>query len=106
MRAKYLQLLVKLVKTHLDTGRHHKALEINKELLAEDRLNEPAYRLLMICCSLVGNRSEIPRIFNRLQERLLRSFSIEPDSQTTALKNALLGGVSPTPSMWQNETIV
>jgi DNA-binding SARP family transcriptional activator len=106
LKANYLKLLVKLVKTHLETGSYHHALQINTELVAEDRLCEPAYRLLMICCSLVGNRSEIPRIFNRLQERLLRSFSIEPDPQTAALKNALLAGVSPTPSMWQKETIV
>ncbi len=106
LRADYLQLLVKLVKTHLDLGRYHQALQINNELVTEDRLCEPAYRLLMICCSLVGNRSEIPRIFNRLQERLLRSFSIEPDPDTAVLKNVLLGGVIPTPSMWQKETIV
>ncbi len=106
LRASYLHLLVKVIKTLLDTGRYHQALETNQELLAEDKLCEPAYRLLMICCSLVGNRSEIPRIFNRLQERLLRSFNIEPDPLTTAMKNALLGGVSPTPSMWQKETIV
>jgi len=106
LRAEYLQLLLKLVKTQLETGRYHQALEISKELLAEDRLCEPGYRLLMICCSLVGNRSEIPRIYNRLEERLLRSFNIAPDPQTSTLKNALLEGSSPTPAMWQKETVV
>jgi hypothetical protein len=60
----------------------------------------------MVCCILVGNRSEIPRIYNRLEERLLRNFNIAPDPQTRALKNALLEGSSPTPAMWQKETIL
>jgi LuxR family maltose regulon positive regulatory protein len=106
LRAEYLQLLLKLVKTQLETGRYHQALEINKELLAQDRLCEPCYRLLMICCALVGNRGEIPRVYNRLEERLLRSFNISPDPQSSALKNALLQGSSPTPEMWQKETIL
>jgi ATP/maltotriose-dependent transcriptional regulator MalT/DNA-binding SARP family transcriptional activator len=106
LHAEYLQLLLKLVKTQLETGRYHQAIESNKELLAKDRLCEPGYRLLMVCCSLVGNRSEIPRIYNRLEERLVRSFNISPDPQTSALKSALLAGSSPTPEMWQKETIL
>jgi DNA-binding SARP family transcriptional activator len=106
LRAEYLQLLLKSVKIQLETGRYHQALEINKELLAQDRLCEAGYRLLMICCALVGNRSEIPRIYNRLEERLLRSFNVSPDPQTSALKNALLQGSSVTAEMWQKETIL
>lgn len=106
LKSACLQLLLKLVKMHLEAGRYHRALELNKELIAEDRLCEPAYRLLMICSSLVGNRSEVPRIYERLQERLLRSFGIEPDPQTAVLKNQLLGGVAPTASLWQKETLI
>ena len=106
LRAGYLQLLSELAKTQLETGRYHQALETSKELLAQDRLCEPGYRLLMVCCSLVGNRSEIPRIYKRLEERLLRSFNISPDPQTSALKHSLLHGGSPTPEMWRKETIL
>jgi ATP/maltotriose-dependent transcriptional regulator MalT/DNA-binding SARP family transcriptional activator len=106
LRATYLKLQVTLVKMLLDMGRCHQALEINKELLEVDRLCEPAYRLLMICCTLVGNRSELPRIYNRLEDRLMRSFKIEPDPRTVRLKNALLEGTSPSAELWQSETIV
>jgi len=106
LQAIYLKLLFKLVIILLDSEKFHLALETNKELLEADKLCEPAYRLLMICCSFVGNRSEIPRLYTRLQDRLLRSFNIQPDPQTTALKNALLNGTSPDPSMWQKQALI
>jgi len=106
LRNRYLRLLMKLIKMHLDSGKNRQALEVNQELLVLDRLCEPAYRLLMICSSLVGNRSEIPRIFNRLHERLTRTFGIAPDPKTVTLKNSLLNGATPTARHWREETLI
>jgi ATP/maltotriose-dependent transcriptional regulator MalT/DNA-binding SARP family transcriptional activator len=102
----YLQLLMTLIKMYLDSGKPHQALELAKEILSKDPLCEPAYRLLMITSTLVGNRSEIPRIFERLNTKLLRFYNIEADPKTVALRNQLLGGSTPTPVMWQAEILI
>ncbi len=102
----YLQLLMRLIKIHLNSGKYHRALELIREILAKDPLCEPAYRLLMIVSTLLGNRSEIPKIYNKLNKKLLRSYDIEADPKTAALKNELLSGSGPMPTMWQNETLI
>ncbi|UCF96830.1 MAG: hypothetical protein JSV89_16875 [Spirochaetaceae bacterium] len=106
LRNRYLQLLMTLIKMHLDSEKSRPALGLTKEILVKDPLCEPAYRLLMITSTLVGNRSEIPRIFERLNTKLLRHYNIEADPKTVALKNLLLGGNTPTPPMWQTEILI
>ena len=106
LKNSYLQLLMKLIKIHLDSGKYHQALDLIREILAKDPLCEPAYRLLMVVSTLLGNRSEIPKIFDKLNKKLLRSYNIEADPKTAALKNELLGGSGPGPAMWQNETLI
>ena len=106
LKNSYLQLLMTLIKMHLDSGKSRLALELTKEILVKDPLCEPAYRLLMITSTLVGNRSEIPRIFERLNSKLLRFYNIEADPKTVAMKNQLLGGSTPTPPMWQAEILI
>jgi LuxR family maltose regulon positive regulatory protein len=106
LKNSYLQLLTRLVKTYLDGGKAHQALELTKEIISKDPLCEPAYRLLMITSTLIGNRSEIPRILERLNAKLLRFYNIEADPKTIALKNNLLGGGTPTPPMWQAEILI
>jgi LuxR family maltose regulon positive regulatory protein len=106
LKNSYLQLLMKLIKIHLNSGKYHQALDLIREILVKDPLCEPAYRLLMVVSTLLGNRSEIPKIFERLNKKLLRSYNIEADPKTAALKNELLSGSVPASTMWQNETLI
>ena len=69
-------------------------------------LNIAKETALMVVSTLLGNRSEIPKIFDKLNKKLLRSYNIEADPKTAALKNELLGGSGPGPAMWQNETLI
>ena len=106
LRSRYLRLLFELTLMSFDNGENYQALVLAKELTHKDPLCEPAYRLLMIAGALVGARSEVPRIFERLNERLRRAYSIEADPQTETLMRELLGGARPDPGLWRRETLV
>ncbi|MBN1837949.1 MAG: bacterial transcriptional activator domain-containing protein, partial [Spirochaetales bacterium] len=89
-----------------DGSEHFQALVLAKELIYRDPLCEPAYRLLMIASALVGTRSEVPRILERLNQKLAKAYGIEADPQTAGLARSLLGGAHPDPQMWQRETLI
>ncbi len=106
LRNLYKNALFNLTKIYLGSGEYLKALEWAKKLIEADSLCESGYRLLMIAASLVGNRSEIPRIFDKLNNKLQSYYKISADKRTVDLKNKLLSGVTPDESMWQDETII
>ncbi|RKX83347.1 MAG: hypothetical protein DRP57_08085 [Spirochaetes bacterium] len=106
LKGLYKTALFNLTKIYLSSGEYMKALEWAKKLVEADPLCESAYRLLMIAAALVGNRSEIPRLFNKLNTKLQSYYKISADNKTIELKNKLLSGIVPEESMWKNETIV
>jgi two-component SAPR family response regulator len=77
-----------------------------KRLVEADPLCEAGYRLLMICCALVGNRSEIPRLFEKLNKKLQTYYKITADNKTVLLKETLLSGRTPEEKLWNEETII
>lgn len=105
LKSTYLRLLIKLIKINLNAGNHFEALTLAKELIAKDALCESAYRLLMIASTLMGNKNEVPRIFEKLNDRLSREYDVQADHKTVELKDMLLRGDQPTATMWQNETL-
>jgi len=106
LRSRYLQLLFQLTLMSLDNREHFQALVLAKELIYRDPLCEPAYRLLMIASTLVGTRSEVPRILERLNQRLARAYGIESDPQSAALAGNLLRGSLPDRALWNRETLI
>ena len=60
----------------------------------------------MIACALIGNRSEIPRLFEKLNQRLRRYYDIDADPRTAALKESLLAGELPDPGLWRQEALL
>jgi hypothetical protein len=60
----------------------------------------------MIASTLVGTRSEVPRIFERLNQRLHKAYGIGADPQTETLVQGLLAGKPPVPQMWNRETLI
>ncbi len=106
LRNKYKQLLFTMIKLALDTKRYIESMEWANKLISFDSLCEPAYRLLMISSVFTDNRSEISRIYYRLNTTLMENYNISPDSKTEKLKNILLAKATPTPEFWRNETII
>jgi DNA-binding SARP family transcriptional activator len=106
LRNRYLQLLFTLCRMSFDAGEHFQALVLAKELIYRDPLCEPGYRLLMIACALIGNRSEIPRLYEKLNQRLRRCYDIDADPRTAALKESLLAGIPPDAALWRQEALI
>jgi len=102
----YIQLLFNITIINLDDGKHEEALVLAKKLVQKDPLCETAYRLLMIASILVGNRSEVPRIVEKLNKALHNYYGIEADPKTIALKEKLLKGLIPEASLWQSEVLI
>lgn len=106
LKAKYRNLLFKMIQHSFNTADFREGLEWAKTLIDADPLCEPAYRMLMIASSVVGNRSEIPRLFDKLNKKLQAYYKVTADERTVNLKNKLLSGTMPDESMWRNETII
>jgi len=106
LKAKFRNLLFKMIQLSFNSAEFREGLEWAKNLIDADPLCEPAYRMLMIASSAVGNRSEIPRLFDKLNKKLQAYYKVTADERTVNLKNKLLGGTLPDESMWRNETII
>ncbi len=106
LKNKYRSALFQLAKLSLSSGDHLESLNWSKKIISIDPLCEPAYRLLMIAGALTGNRSEIPRLYDRLNSRLLEYYRVTSDEKTSALKERLIEGVIPDETMWMNEAII
>jgi DNA-binding SARP family transcriptional activator len=106
LKNEYLQLLFNITIMNLDAGIYQVALGAVKALIRKDPLCETAYRLLMIASTLVGNRSEVPRVVDKLNKALQHYYNIEADPKTIALKEKLLEGQIPEASMWRSETLI
>ncbi len=106
LRSKYRNLLFKMILLSLNAAEFREALEWAKHLIDADPLCEPAYRMLMVASASVGNRSEIPRMFDKLNKKLQAYYKVTADEKTIILKDRLLGGAAPDDSMWRDETIV
>ncbi|MDC7225177.1 MAG: BTAD domain-containing putative transcriptional regulator [Spirochaetales bacterium] len=106
LRSKFRSLLFKMILLSLNSAEFHEALEWAKQLIDADPLCEPAYRMLMVSSSAVGNRSEIPRLFDKLNQKLQAYYKVTADEKTVILKDKLLSGTTPDESMWREETII
>ncbi len=106
LRSKFRNLLFKMILLSLNAAEFRDALEWAKVLIEADPLCEPAYRMLMIASAAVGNRSEIPRLFEKLNKKLQAYYKVTADEKTSLLKDRLLTGAVPDESMWRDETII
>ena len=105
LKSTYLRLLIKLIVKNLDASNHFEALTLAEELITKDDICEPAYRLIMIANTLMGNKNEVPRIFAKLNDRLVQEYNVQADLKTVELKDMLLRGDQPSTAMWQGETV-
>ncbi len=106
LQGKYRNALFRMVQLCLSMGEYTEALGWGKQLLESDPLCEAAYRLIMICSAFVGSRSEIPRLFDKLNKKLQTYYRIQADEKTVLLKDRLLAGEKPSEQIWMEETII
>jgi len=102
----YMQMLFNITIVNFDAGMYQEALVFAKKLVQKDPLCETAYRLLMIASILVGNRSAVSRVVEKLNKTLQNYYGIEADPKTIALKEKLLKGLIPEASLWQSEVLI
>ncbi|MBI9107395.1 MAG: hypothetical protein JEZ04_11685 [Spirochaetales bacterium] len=106
LKAKFRNVLFKMIQLSFNSAEFREGLEWARTLIDADPLCESAYRMLMIASSAVGNRSEIPRLFDKLNKKLQAYYKVTADERTINLKNKLLSGALPEESMWRDETVL
>ncbi|MBN2051171.1 MAG: hypothetical protein JW760_12035 [Spirochaetales bacterium] len=106
LKNRYKTALFQLAKLTLSSGDYLESLNWSKKIIEKDPLCEPAYRLLMIASALTGNRSEIPRLYDRLNSKLLEYYRVTSDEKTASLKNRLIEGLTPDEALWKDEAII
>ncbi len=87
---KYLKALGLLGEYHLLAGRPAEAAEFFERTLATDAYRESAYRGLMRCQVLLGNRSEALRSYRRLAELFAQELGAVPAHKSKALYESIL----------------
>ncbi|MFI2645801.1 BTAD domain-containing putative transcriptional regulator [Streptomyces sp. NPDC018610] len=81
-------------------GREHRAveaIEVLRDLTAEDPLHEPGHRALMRALAGAGRRAEALAAYERLRETLGREAGADPDPRTRRLYRTLLADSVETP---------
>lgn len=91
----YLRLLDSLVAGHRVDADWRKVIEVAHLALTVDDLQEPMYRALMEAHSLLGERAEAIRQYDRLRTTLHRELGVSPLPETEALRLAILTGGPP-----------
>ena len=81
----YLDSLMLLGERHAADGRHGKAAEAFRRVLARDELHEEALRALMKSLAEAGERSQAMRIYQRFAGRLKEEMQAEPQRETVRL---------------------
>ena len=106
IKSRFRNLLFRMIILSFNSADFRAALELAKKLIDADPLCEPGYRMLMIASSAIGNRSEIPRIYSKLNKKLQAYYKVSADEKTTSLRDKLLSGSPPDETMWRHETII
>jgi len=94
----YLEALERLVAAHESLSRPEEALHYAGLLLACDPLREDLYRVTIRLHMRLGNRAEAVRQAWRCRAVLQAELGIEPEPETVALCDELLG------STWRRES--
>ena len=87
----YLDSLMLLGDRHAADGRHAKAAEAYRRILARDELHEEALRALMKALAEAGERSQAMRAYQRFADRLREELQAEPQRETRRLVENLRG---------------
>lgn len=92
---KLLLALERLGEYHFAQGAYRDAMGFYDRVLERDTYRENAYRGIMRCQNLLGERSTALRTYNRLAELLARDLETSPAAETTELYSQILQGEVP-----------
>lgn len=89
LQRRNIEGLMALGATHARSGRHAKALEAYRRVLARDEMSEEALRALMQAYAERGERAQALREYQRFAERLMRELRLQPSKETQRLASSL-----------------
>jgi two-component SAPR family response regulator len=90
LRQAYLEAMLKLAESYLETKEYRVALDYCQRVLSEDQCLEEAHRLAMRAHAAMGNRAAVVRQFDRCQHVLREEVNAPPSPQTVGLYEALV----------------
>ncbi|MGD8750447.1 MAG: AAA family ATPase [Anaerolineales bacterium] len=82
---RYQQLLTNLAEAYGKNGRFDKAITHCRTILALDKTNENAYRLLMRCLASLGERGAALKVYNEAVQALQDDIGVDPMPETMKL---------------------
>jgi len=89
LEAYYLRALSKLIGMYLSDKRFSASMDVSRQLLKADALNEIAHRALMIANYHLGNRSLAIEQYYECERLLKRELDIEPSAETKDLFSSI-----------------
>jgi len=94
LRDAYMDLLGKLAASSIAQGDYGGCIICCQKILAQDPCREDAYRLLMRCHALTGQRARALRWYEICAATLRRELEVDPSPETAALHGRVLRGES------------
>lgn len=98
--------LLRIAQISLEGAVYSQAATAADHLIRIDPLCECGYRLQMICSLLLNQKNEIPRIMNRLEERLRKNYGIGADNKSREIYHDLMTGSPPRAHWWREEVVL
>jgi len=98
LRRIYVETLMALGAAQAVEGRHAKAADTYRRVLARDELHEEAVLALMRAHAAQGERAQAVRVYDRFAARLRNEMEAKPRAETFAFCEQLRGDASPTVS--------
>jgi ATP/maltotriose-dependent transcriptional regulator MalT/DNA-binding SARP family transcriptional activator len=89
---RYIAVLTALVELHRQAGDHARAIDVSRELVALDPLNEDGHRALMVAYARTGRRGHALRQFLECRRALVEQLGVEPEGATARLQARILAG--------------
>jgi DNA-binding SARP family transcriptional activator len=89
---RYLELLAALVELYQAAGEDRAAIEVGRELVALEPLDESAHRGLISSYARAGRTSYALRQYLECRRALVTGLGIEPSQETSRLQSRILAG--------------
>ncbi|MGC8787772.1 MAG: AfsR/SARP family transcriptional regulator, partial [Anaerolineae bacterium] len=90
LRQQYLIALLRLGQYYTDQGKYRTAIDFYEKALKVDNYQESAYRGIMYCLALLGERSAALKTYHRLAKLLEEELDAKPAFETTELYEQIL----------------
>lgn len=85
LRSLYLDTLLRLAQQARSESKYARTIELARQLLVADAVNEKAHQHLIFCYAATGNRTAALEQYHQCKCTLLDELGVEPSSETTKL---------------------